>query len=87
MSVEDLMEDLFQVKRILREMKYREEFLKERLNLEMDLRQTNMIRTDYFQVKRRTQTREFIHKNDVPEEVWQQLATPTTFWVMNVKPT
>jgi len=84
--IDDLMEDFIQVKRIIREMKYREEFLKDRLHQEMDIRQSDILRTPNFQVRRREQTQDYLRKEDTPNWVWNEYATPTTYWVMNAKP-
>merc|ERR1712187_77623 len=49
-------------------------------------RKTDMIGTDSYEVKKSSQTREFLSKKDVPVNIWTQYAKSSTFSVLALKP-
>lgn len=86
MSVEETLEAYFLVKRKMRELKYEEDFLKDRIHTLMNESGTNELVTPRFKAQRRLQIRENISRTSVPPDVWDRYAMPSSFTVLHITP-
>ena len=86
MSVEQLIKDLNNVRRDLRELEYEEEYLREQLVMIMDDEGVSTIRTPTHQATRRFQVRDMVLKKNVPRSVWNRYSTPVEYEVVTIKP-
>lgn len=82
-----LMEDYIQVKNVMKQLKYQQEFIKNRLHEILDDENTEQIRTPYFELKRTLRYREVIKRDQVPNDIWAMYMENVPFRVLNVKPT
>jgi hypothetical protein len=86
MSANHLIRDLINVRRELRELEYREQYVRNKLLTLMDRSDVNILSTPRYQATRRFQTKEFMERKNVPRNIWNRYAKRTEFEVLTVKP-
>lgn len=86
MSIEQLIRNLNNVRRDLKELEYEEEYLRDQLLTIMDNEGVNTLRTPTHQATRRFQVRDMVLKKNVPRSVWDRYSTPIEYEVVTIKP-
>lgn len=80
-----ILEKWYHVKKQIKDLQEKEEFLKYKIHNIMNQRQTNMVRSEYFTCARKVRTRRDIKKSKVPEEVWDEYAEEIEYPVLLLK--
>ena len=86
MQAEDLLEALFLIKRELRELEYKEKYVKDEIHALLDAQGTDRLRTDRFEVVRSNRARETMSKGNTPRAVWNEFHILTEYQALNLKP-
>ena len=86
MNTTTLVRELYKTKQALYQLNRRERELKQEVHRRMTELQTNEFDVGEFVCTRTVQSRQYVRRADVPQELWEQLATPTQFPVLRVRP-
>ena len=80
-----LMMELYNIKERARELRDSEEYVKRLIHARMNELQTNSLATRDFVCRRDIRRAEFIDRQQVPPEVWQQYAYATVYPTLHVR--
>jgi len=85
MSIDELIDNLYSVRRKAKKYEDRANELKERILKWMDESDKTKYRSGSFVIDRKQMSKETVSKASLPPEIWEKYSKRTTFYTLNVK--
>ena len=85
-TVDNLLEALSLIRREIRELEHKENYVKTRIFQMMDDNDANQIYTPSYMATRTFQRRETMSKKNTPRAIWDQYSTVSEYPQLNIRP-
>lgn len=84
-SISETLKNWYETKQQINKLQKEQDRYKEIINNYMAHKDTNIIKTKYFSVNKRNNTRESVSKKDIPPDLWRRVCNRSTYHSLILK--